>query len=230
MGLSDRRRALMAGGENYTWNPAFGIHAQTTEYYQSGAIIAEMHYYIFVNFAIEDLTGTNSKNVIVCYDDEFGSKIVSIVPRENRKDADISSKLIMIKAQSSYGEVMKTDKINISMLGTFSLLSVYHESIARINESNSYRESYYLTGNPVCDMQNDMIFDYYLNSEPGTSDECPMGGSHDFSAIGQPGSSMPGYQCPSCGQTGYCYQQTTQCTKCGEYSDVVRCQYCGWQT
>lgn len=230
MGLSDRRRALMAGGENYTWNPAFGIHVRMTEYYQSGAILEQIFYYIFVNFPVEDLTGTNSKYVIVVYDDDFGGKILSIIPRENRKDSDISDKRVDMNVQDSNGDIMKVDQIFAYVGGTFNLVSVFYGSVTDVNESNSYRTSYYLTGNPVCDMQNDMIFDYYLNSEPGTSDECPMGGSHNFSATGQPGSSLPSYQCPSCGQTGYCYQQTTQCTKCGEYSDVVRCQYCGWQT
>ena len=230
MELSDRRRALMAGGGKDAWNPAFGIYVYMTEYYQSGAILDKYNIYVFVDFPTEDLTGTDSKYVIVYSQDSYGGNYISIVPRENRKDADISDKRIMMKVQYSDGLQSEMNEINVMMGGTFNFMGTDYDAIINISENNSYRTSYYFTGNQAPNMQNDFFFDYYLNSGSGTSDECPMGGSHDFSAIGQPGSSLPGYQCPSCGQTGYCYQQTTQCTKCGESSDVVRCQYCGWQT
>ena len=146
MGLSDRRRALMAGGGNYTWNPAFGIHVRMTEYYQSGAILEQIFYYIFVNFPVEDLTGTNSKYVIVVYDDDFGGKILSIIPRENRKDSDISDKRVDMNVQDSNGDIMKVDQIFAYVGGTFNLVSVFYGSVTDVNESNSYRTSYYLTG------------------------------------------------------------------------------------
>ena len=212
------------------WVPAFGVRAQLMEYYQAGEQLDVNNYEVYVNFPIEDLIGENSKYVIVVSDVEGGlsDHFISIVPRENRMDANIDEEKLIFMSKSVDGTFM-IDTLSISMGGIFNLLSTYHGSIAMVSESNAYRSSYYLTGNPPCDMQNDMIFDFYASFGPAEEDECPGGGSHNFSAIGLPASPLPGVQCPGCGMVGFCVQQYTECTKCGLVSDYFHCGFCGWQ-
>lgn len=211
------------------WVPAFGVHVQLTRYYQALPVLEQVHYNVYVDFPLEDLTGVNSEYVIVVEENTGGIDLfcISIVPRENRGDANIEDKKIMFRLDSSEGALIKD--LNIPSLGIFNLLSTYHGSIAMVSESNAYRSSYYLTGNPPCDMQNDMIFDFYASLGPAEEDECPGGGSHNFSAIGLPAVVLPEALCPGCGRVGYCAQQYTQCTKCDAMSEYVRCGYCGWQ-
>lgn len=59
--------------------------------------------------------------------------------------------------------------------------------------------------------------------------ECPGGGEHDWSSLGQPGNGMPESECPSCHNVGWMWQQWFECTKCGDYSEIQHCGYCGWQ-
>lgn len=68
---------------------------------------------------------------------------------------------------------------------------------------------------------------FYYGDPP--INECPGGGEHDWSSLGQPGNGMPESECPSCHNVGWMWQQWFECTKCGDYSETQHCGYCGWQ-
>ena len=220
----------MTSGSEGAYSPTFGMLAQMREYYQAGAVLDETQYVISTN-CVEQLTGADSEYVITLKNDT-GIFLMMVIPRENRLDADVSDKAITVKVtdEYSYNEEPMT-QVYIGAGGTFNLMNVNSGALSRVNESNPYRESYYLTNPSACNLENDFYFDYYLNSGGGGGeDECPSGGSHNFSAIGQPAYTLPNYQCPSCGKTGYCAQHYTKCTNCGAISEFVRCQNCGWQS
>ena len=226
MMLSERRRALMAGGGG-SWYPAFGVSYRTTEYYQSGATLEQGEFYVFTEFPPEKLVGASSEYVIATFPNE---NQLCVIPRANLSSSSIDGVKCLLKIQDGSGGSYTATDVSILAVGTFNF-KTYGDDIT-YQSSTAGREHYYIASAGHVPSADDFYFEFYYNSmpDPGGGGECPSGGSHDFSTAGQPAYPLPDYQCPSCGQTGFCAQQMETCTKCGAMSEFVRCQNCGWQS
>lgn len=222
MMLSERRRALMAGGGG-SWTRALSVLYDFT--YEEMGVHDQYPCYIFIDFPISKLTGEDSEYAIRIHSNlaqyegypvtEIPVVKVVIVPRDDPNSTGIPVKL----------ERQGSETIGDSA-------DIYCDGNVGYWNAPGLLGSGLLSIDPNSDAEYDITVVCWQPSGGGSSgeDECPSGGSHDFSTAGQPAYPLPNYPCPSCGQTGFCAQQYMQCTKCGAMSEYVRCQNCGWQS
>lgn len=231
MMLSERRRALMAGGGG-GWTRVFGFYYHTTEYYQSGDIITFGNGYVGAEIPVSSLVGPSSEYVIAQIQEQ---NQIFIIPRENMSDSNVDSVKCNLKIEYTGGDnagmVENGTDFSVPAFGTFNFVNMSSGVFASLSSRNG-RNYWYIHDEGHVPSIDDSYFDFYMNfmPDPVGGGACPSGGSHDFSTAGQPAYPLPNYPCPSCGQTGYCAQQYTQCTKCSAMSEYVRCQNCGWQS
>ncbi len=221
MEIYDKKRTLMTGGEADTWEEVLTVQYEFT--YADIGVHDTMVYSIKAPISRSQLVGSNSEYVIKFnstlqqYDDIFVDLPRVEISIVSRDDPDGDTIPVKYNDYSDLEEDFATINCDSS--------TGYWNAPNLIESDNVY----YIdpAGNDDYDV---LVFCYVANSSGGDEGDCPAGGDHDFSAVGQPGYSLFDYQCPNCKQTGYCYHQTTQCTKCGAYSDFVLCTNCGWQS
>lgn len=218
MEIYDKKRTLMTGGEGDTWEKVLTV-SYTFDY--DAMNVHDSHVYdIYANFSRSKLIGSNSEYVI---------KVNSTLQQYDDDIVDLPRVEISIVSRNDpNGDTVPVKLNDAELASDFAMIDCdYHTGYW--NAPNLIE-----SGNVYCiDPDGNADYDIFVScyvSNSGNEGDCPAGGDHDFSAVGQPGYSLFDYQCPNCKQTGYCYHQTTQCTKCGAYSDFVLCTNCGWQS
>ena len=124
MMLSERRRALMAGGGG-GWTRVFGFYYHTTEYYQSGDIIAFGNGYVGAEIPVSSLVGPSSEYVIAQIQEQ---NQIFIIPRENMSDSNVDSVKCNLKIEYTGGDnegmVENGTDFSVSAFGTFNFMSM----------------------------------------------------------------------------------------------------------
>ena len=156
--LSERRRALMAGGGG--WNQIFGFSYKMTEDYQAGEILEEGSGFVYFNFSPSLLAGDTSEYVIARFQNE---PRLCVIPREHMKDSNIDAFKVPLEAQYENGFISTGNDMSIMVAGIFNFMN-YGNDISYISNSNyGGREHYNIISSNHVPSTDDFYFEFYLN-------------------------------------------------------------------